>query len=73
MQEKNQTLGEALRLSIRQGIDRGEGRKIIRDVMKNYNTPYPDMSKDKIKSICMKSYEEYLDKILNKENRYEKE
>lgn len=72
MQEKNQTLGEALRLSIRESVDKGEGRRIIRDVMKNRHTEYPDISHEKIKKLCMQSYEEYLDKLFDKENRYEK-
>ena len=49
MNDKNIPLGEAYRLTLRQGIDELEGRRIMRDIMKNKNNPYPIKSLEEIK------------------------
>ena len=48
MGEKNLPLGEAYRLSLRQGIDKEEGRAIIRDAILKKHEEYPDKSYDEI-------------------------
>ena len=41
MNDKNYPLGEAVRQTIRESISKGEGRKIIRDLIENRHKPYP--------------------------------
>lgn len=44
MSEKNLPLGEAYRLSLRQSIDKEEGRAMIRDAIMNRHKEYPEKS-----------------------------
>lgn len=41
MNDKNYPLGEAFRQTIREAISKGEGRKIIKDIILNKDKPYP--------------------------------
>lgn len=41
MNEKNYSIGEAFRQTIREAIDMGDGRRIIRNHIKNKDKPYP--------------------------------
>jgi len=41
MNDKNYSLGEAFRQTIREAVEKGEGRKIIKDVVLNRDKPYP--------------------------------
>ena len=41
MNDKNLPLGEAFRLTIRESIDKGEGRRIIKDAVLNRDKEYP--------------------------------
>jgi len=46
MNDKNLQLGEAFRLTIRESIDEGTGRRIIKDIVENRDTSYPDRRND---------------------------
>lgn len=41
MNDKNLELGEAFRLTIRESIDKSEGRRIIKDIVLNQGKEYP--------------------------------
>ena len=42
MNDKNLPLGEAFRLTLRESIPKGEGRRIIKNAVENRDKPYPD-------------------------------
>ena len=42
MNDKNLPLGEAFRLTLRESIPKGEGRRIIKDIVENRGKSYPD-------------------------------
>jgi hypothetical protein len=42
MNDKNLPLGEAFRLTLRESIPKGAGRRIIKDIVENRDKPYPD-------------------------------
>lgn len=46
MNDKNLQLGEAFRLTIRESIDEGTGRRIIKDIVENRGKEYPDRRND---------------------------
>lgn len=41
MNEKNYTIGEAFRQTIREAVDKGDGRRIIADALKSGTKVYP--------------------------------
>lgn len=41
MEDKNLPLGEAYRLTVRESIPEGKGRKIIADIVESRSKPYP--------------------------------
>jgi hypothetical protein len=48
MNDKNLPLGEAYRLSLRESIDKEEGRKIIREAIMEIRKDYPEKHWDEI-------------------------
>jgi len=62
MNERNLPLGEAYRLSIREAIDRGEGRKIIQEMIRGEAKYYPDITWETLKQIAMSSLGEELER-----------
>ncbi len=46
MNDKNLPLGEAFRLTIREAVDKSEGRRIIKDIVENKDKPYPNRKND---------------------------
>ena len=46
MNDKNLPLGEAFRLTLRESIDKGKGRRIIKDIVENRDKPYPDKMRE---------------------------
>jgi hypothetical protein len=49
MNEKHLPHGEAFRLTIRESVDRRDGRKIMREAVQKLKKPYPEKSWEEIR------------------------
>ena len=73
MGEKNLPLGEAYRLSIRQSIDKEEGRAIIRDAILNRHREYPEKSWEEIYKDTLDGACKVCKALLRYKRKYERQ